>query len=184
VDHPDQLEKLAHKDLLENQECQLSQKHLLPASQERPETKVHLAHPDSLDHQEPTVHQDLPDPRENLAQMEPREPTVNPDQPDPLDLLELPARRVFARNTVPPMEVSSSRTEHADKLDDVSMDENSKINKDTRSTVSKRNFFVYSRLFFNFMANYIFFYALLQLLLISLFLCFFTISSSEASSLR
>jgi hypothetical protein len=150
-DLPDQLEKPAHRDLPENQECQPNQRLLHLASLERLETKDHLAHLDNQDHQDKTVPQDLPDQRESPAQMEHQDPTVKLGLLDPPDQPELPERRVFARNTVPPMEVSSSRTEHADKLD-VWIRGKTKKNKDTGSSLSStRNFFfVNSRLVFTF----------------------------------
>jgi len=112
--HPDQLEIQETQDLMDNQE------HPLNLKKPEQDNLVQLEMPVHQDHQDQQVNQD------NLAAQEPpdqKDLTVTPavpetmDNPEPLDnldSLEVPEKRVFARNTVLSTEVSSSKTELAD----------------------------------------------------------------------
>lgn len=109
-DHPDLQESQDPKDHPESLECLPQLKRLFLASQESKETKVLLVPPAHLDHPVPMDHLAHQDRKENQDQMERQEPMVNPDPQDPLDLVARLERREFARNIVPSMAVSSSRT--------------------------------------------------------------------------
>jgi len=115
VDHQDQPERLDPKDPQENQESPLSQRPLPPESQERLESQDPRDRPDLPDPQDPTDLQDRLARKDHLVPMELQDPTATQDPLVHLDRPEPPARKVSARNTAPPTEESSSRTERGDK---------------------------------------------------------------------
>jgi len=115
VDLLDPLENWDLKDPPENQEFPLVPKHLHLESLEKPEIKDLPARLDHQDHQDRMDRREHPDQKEPQDPMEHQEWTATLDLLDHLDPLELQERRVSARNTVPPTEEFSSKTERVVK---------------------------------------------------------------------
>jgi len=110
-DLPDHPERPDPSERRESQECPPLPSHSLPESLESQEMSDHRDTPAHQDLPAATAHPEHPDPRESQDQMELPAQTELQDQPDHPDPEAPPEKRVSARNTAPPTEECSSRTE-------------------------------------------------------------------------
>jgi len=118
--HPDQKDHLDHQDLMDNPvppdnpAPQLNHKKQDRDKQDQPEMQDHQDHQDQPDNQDSRAAQEPQDQRDQMDNPEHPEMTDSLATPVKLVNLEALVRRVFARNTVPSTEESSSRMEHVD----------------------------------------------------------------------